>query len=131
MSSAWHGRDWASGWPLREASESSSSTPPPTTSCSTSTSRPPSLRNCKVRSPVLVDSFPALFTTERWGAGAVICLERGADLHTAQLMPLPLASVKSRLALPFWCWLTRVVPGSPGQRAVKWVCLCWFTRQNT
>ena len=24
------------------------------------------------------------------GAGVVICLERGADLHTAQLMPLPL-----------------------------------------
>ena len=28
--------------------------------------------------------------TEWWGAGGVICLERGADLHTAQLMPLPL-----------------------------------------
>jgi len=28
--------------------------------------------------------------TEWWGAGMVICLERGADLHTAQLMPLPL-----------------------------------------
>jgi len=26
-----------------------------------------------------------------WGAGVVICLERGADLHMAQLMPLPLA----------------------------------------
>jgi len=25
-----------------------------------------------------------------WGAGVVICLERGADFHTAQLMPLPL-----------------------------------------
>jgi len=25
-----------------------------------------------------------------WGAGVVICLERGADLHVAQLMPLPL-----------------------------------------
>ena len=24
----------------------------------------------------------------RWGAGVVICLERGADLHMAQLMPL-------------------------------------------
>jgi len=34
----------------------------------------------------------------------VICLEQGADLHMAQLMPLPLtlASVKSRLVLPFW-----------------------------
>ena len=43
----------------------------------------------------------------------VICLERGADLHMAQLMPLPLAvscSVKSRLVLPFWYQLTQVVP---------------------
>ena len=38
--------------------------------------------------------------TEHWGAGMVICLERGADLHTAQLMPLSLASVKSRLVVP-------------------------------
>jgi len=28
--------------------------------------------------------------TEWWGAGMVICLERSADLHTAQLMPLTL-----------------------------------------
>jgi len=28
--------------------------------------------------------------TEWCGAGMVICLERGADLHMAQLMPLPL-----------------------------------------
>jgi len=49
---------------------------------------------------------------ECWGAGVVICLERDADLHMAQLMPLPLtvsSSVKSRLVLPFWYWLTRVV----------------------
>ena len=43
----------------------------------------------------------------------VICLERGADLHMAQLLPhchsLSLASVKSRLVLPFWYRLTRVV----------------------
>ena len=45
--------------------------------------------------------------TEWWGAGMVICLERGADLHTAQLMPLPLTVScffkiqKSRLVLPF------------------------------
>jgi len=50
---------------------------------------------------------------EWWGAGVVICLEQGADLHMAQQMPLPLlslASVKSRLVLPFWYQLTRVVP---------------------
>jgi len=27
---------------------------------------------------------------QRWDAGVVVCLERGADLHMAQLMPLPL-----------------------------------------
>ena len=39
---------------------------------------------------------------------------------------LSLASVKSRLVLPFWYRLTWIVPahlGSPGQRAVKWACL--------
>ena len=44
----------------------------------------------------------------------VICLERGADLHMAQLMRLPLTvscfSKKSRLVLPFWYQLTWVVP---------------------
>jgi len=28
--------------------------------------------------------------TEWWDGGVVICLEQGADLHMAQLMPLPL-----------------------------------------
>jgi len=43
----------------------------------------------------------------------VICLELGADLHMAQLMPchsLSLASEKSTLVLPFWYRLTWVVP---------------------
>jgi len=44
----------------------------------------------------------------------VICLERGAnDLHMVQLMPLPtpssLASLKTRLVLPFWCRVARAV----------------------
>jgi len=30
---------------------------------------------------------------KRWGSGTVICLERGANLHMAQLMPLPYASL--------------------------------------
>ena len=54
----------------------------------------------------------------------VICLERGADLHMAQLMPLPLTvSCFSKIQIGF----TFLVPahlGSPGQRAVKWVCVC-------
>jgi len=60
------------------------------------------------------EGHPARKKTEWWGAGMVICLERGADLHMAQLTPLPLtvsyASVKSRLVLPFWYRLTWVVP---------------------
>ena len=40
--------------------------------------------------------------TEWWGAGVVICLERGADLHMAQLMPLPLtASCFSKIQIGF------------------------------
>ena len=42
----------------------------------------------------------------------VICLERGADLHMTQLMPLPLTVScfsKIQIGLPFWYRLTRVV----------------------
>ena len=42
----------------------------------------------------------------------VICLERGADLHMVQLMPLPLSLScfsKIQIGLPFWNRLTRVV----------------------
>ena len=56
------------------------------------------------------EGHPACKKTEWWGFGMVICLERGADLHMAQLMPLSLASVKSRLVLPFCYRLTWVVP---------------------
>jgi len=48
-----------------------------------------------------------------WGVGVVICLERGADLHMAQLMPLPLTAScfsKIQMVLPFWNRLTQVVP---------------------
>ena len=43
----------------------------------------------------------------------VICQERGADLHMAQLMPLLLNAScfsKIQIGLPFWYRLTRVVP---------------------
>jgi len=59
--------------------------------------------------------------TEWWGAGVVICLERGADLHMAQLMPLPLAvscSSKIQIGLTF---LVPAYPGCPGKEAVKWL----------
>ena len=59
--------------------------------------------------------------TEWWGAGVVICLERGADLHTAQLMPLPLTvSWFTKIQIGF-TFLVPAHPGSPGQTAVKWV----------
>ena len=43
----------------------------------------------------------------------VICLERGADLQVAQLMPLSLTVScfsEIQIVLPFWYQLTRVVP---------------------
>jgi len=61
----------------------------------------------------------------------VICLERGADLHMAQLMPLPLssfASVKSRLGVTF---LVPAYPDSPGQRAVKRVYVCMYVERQS
>jgi len=45
---------------------------------------------------------PACKKTEWWGAGVVICLERGADLHMAKLMPLPLTiSCFSKIQIGF------------------------------
>ena len=56
-------------------------------------------------------------------AGVVICLERGADLHMAQLMPLPLTvSCFSKIQIGF-TFLVPAHPGSPRQRAVKRVCV--------
>ena len=56
---------------------------------------------------------------EWWGAGVVICLERRADLHMAQLMPLPLTvSCFSKIQIGF-TFLVPAYPGSPGKRAVK------------
>ena len=36
------------------------------------------------------EGHPACKKQEWWGAGMVVCLQQGADLHMAQLMPLPL-----------------------------------------
>ena len=48
------------------------------------------------------EGHPACKKTEWWGAGMVICLERGADLHMAQLMPLPLTvSCFSKIQIGF------------------------------
>ena len=54
----------------------------------------------------------------------VICLERGADLHMAQLLPLQLTvSCFSKIQIGF-TFLVSARPASPGKRAVKRVCVC-------
>jgi len=69
------------------------------------------------------EGHPACKKTEWWGAGVVICLERGADLHMAQLMLLPLTvSCFSKIQIGF-IFLVPAHLGSPGKRAVKWVCV--------
>ena len=53
----------------------------------------------------------------------VVCLERDADLHMAQLMPLLLTvSCSSKIQIGFTC-LVPAYPGCPGKEAVKRVCV--------
>ena len=53
----------------------------------------------------------------------VICLERGADLLMVQPMPLPLTvSCFTKIQIDF-TFLVLVHLGSPGQRAIKRVCV--------
>jgi len=52
-------------------------------------------------------------------AGMVFCLERGADLHMAQLMLLPLTvSCFTKIQIGF-TFLVPANPVDPGKRAVK------------
>jgi len=55
----------------------------------------------------------------------VICLERGIDLHMAQLMPLPLTvSCFSKIQIGF-TFLVPAHPGSHGQGTLNGcVCVC-------
>ena len=59
----------------------------------------------------------------------VICLERSADLHMVQLMPLPLTvSCFSKIQIGF-IFLVPAHPGSPRQRAVNdWICVCAYNK---
>jgi len=48
------------------------------------------------------EGHPACKKLKWWGAGVVVCLELGADLHMAQLMPLPLTvSCFSKIQIGF------------------------------
>ena len=64
--------------------------------------------------------------SEWWGAGMVSCLEEGADLHMAKLMPLPLTvSCFNKIQIGF----TFLVPahlGCPGQ-----LCVCQYISRST
>jgi len=54
----------------------------------------------------------------------VICLEQGADLHMAQLMPLPLTvSCFSKIQIGF-TFLVPAHTGSPGQKGSLNGCVC-------
>jgi len=69
------------------------------------------------------EGHPACKKTEWWGAGVIISLEQGSDLHMAQLLPLPLTvSCFSEIQIGF-TFLVLAHPGSPGKRAVKRVCV--------
>ena len=72
------------------------------------------------------EGHPACKKIERCVAGVVVCLERCADLHMAQLMPLPLTvSCFSKIQISF-TFLVPAQPGSPEKRAVKRVCVCYL-----
>ena len=68
---------------------------------------------------------PACKKLECWDAGVVICLERGTDLHMAQLLLLPLTvSCFSKIQIGF-TFLVPAHPGSPGKGPLNGcVCVC-------
>ena len=58
---------------------------------------------------------------KKQSGGVLVWLERGADLHMAQLMPLPLTvSCSSKIQIGF-TFLVPAYPGCPGKEAVKWL----------
>jgi len=67
------------------------------------------------------EGHPVCKKTEWWGTGMVICLERGADLHMAQLMPLPLTVSRSSKIPIGLTFLVPAYPGCPGKEAIKWL----------
>jgi len=54
----------------------------------------------------------------------VICLEQGADLHMAQLLPLPLTVSCSSKVQIGCAFLVPDHPGSPVKQVFVCVCLC-------
>ena len=56
----------------------------------------------------------------------VICLEQGADLHMAQLMPLPLTVCCISKIQTGFTFLVPAYLGSPGKMAAKRLCVCLY-----
>ena len=74
------------------------------------------------------EGHPVCKKSEWWVAGMVICLERGADLHMAQLIPLPLTvSCFSKIQIGFTFLVTAHL-GSPGKKGLLSVCVCVCAR---
>jgi len=74
------------------------------------------------------EGHPACKKLEWWGTGMVICLERDADVHVVQLMPLPLTvSCFSKIQIGF-TFLVPAHPGSPGKGPLNG-CVC-FSKSN-
>jgi len=69
---------------------------------------------------------------KKLSGGVLAWLSVCSEVHTAQLMPLShchspsLASVKSRLVLPFWYLLARVVPENRPLNVCVFVCMLWI-----
>ena len=76
-------------------------------------------------------AFIFIVCIQWWGAGMAVCLERSADLHVIQLMPLPLTvSCFSKIQIRFTL-LVPAHPGSPGQRPLnRCACACgWMLNE--
>jgi len=75
------------------------------------------------------EGHPACKKLEWWVAGVVVCLEHSADLHMAQVMPLPVTIScfsKIQMGLPFWYRLTRVVPDKGPLNGCVWVLVLYY-----
>jgi len=77
------------------------------------------------------EGHPDCKKTDWWGAGVVVCLQQAADLHMAQLMPLPLTvSFFSKIQIGF-TFLVLANLASTGKMAVKRVCVCVCVYMST
>jgi len=72
------------------------------------------------------EDHPACKKLKWWGAGMIICLEQGANLHMAQLMPL-LLTVSCFGKIEIGCtFLVPAHPGCPGQGPLNGFVLLLF-----